>query len=122
MQLGKADLYNSYLQSLKRSIQTRGLQVFWDLLVQGMIILFTGECRSSPLRSSPFLPCDVRTFPHTMFLSLGNAQKTDWPESQHLSLLKQLFFAVWLTDSISLIGEDEVDGSTVSKDEANQVN
>lgn len=47
-----------------------------------------------------------------------------WPESQHKSLLKgflNLFFAVWLTDAISLISKDEVEGSTVSKNEANQV-
>lgn len=41
IQLGNADLYNNYLQSLKRSIPNRGLEVFWDLLVQGMISLFT---------------------------------------------------------------------------------
>jgi len=41
IQVGNADLYNSYLQSLKRSIPNRGLEVFWDLLVQGMISLFT---------------------------------------------------------------------------------
>ncbi|XP_070771281.1 X-ray repair cross-complementing protein 5 [Enoplosus armatus] len=54
---GNADLYNSYLQSLKRSIPNRGLEVFWDLLVQ---------------------------------------------------------------DAITLISKDEVEGSTVSKNEANQ--
>ncbi|XP_040004024.1 X-ray repair cross-complementing protein 5 [Xiphias gladius] len=54
---GNADLYNSYLQSLKRSIPKRGLEVFWDLLVQ---------------------------------------------------------------DAITLISKDEVDGSTVPKNEANQ--
>uniref|UniRef100_A0A673CKE3 X-ray repair cross-complementing protein 5 n=1 Tax=Sphaeramia orbicularis TaxID=375764 RepID=A0A673CKE3_9TELE len=52
-----ADLYNSYLQSLKRSIPNRGLEVFWDLLVQ---------------------------------------------------------------DAVTLISKDEVEGSTVSKNEANQ--
>nr|XP_043875091.1 X-ray repair cross-complementing protein 5 isoform X1 [Solea senegalensis] len=57
VKLGNADLYNSYLQSLKRSIPSRGLEVFWDLLVQ---------------------------------------------------------------DTISLISKDEVEGSTVSKNEANQ--
>uniref|UniRef100_A0A4W6FJ21 X-ray repair cross-complementing protein 5 n=1 Tax=Lates calcarifer TaxID=8187 RepID=A0A4W6FJ21_LATCA len=50
---GNADLYNSYLQSLKRSIPNRGLEVFWDLLVQGTISLFTWDCRIS-LKS--FLP------------------------------------------------------------------
>ncbi|KAJ0070287.1 hypothetical protein NL108_007624 [Boleophthalmus pectinirostris] len=57
VKLGNADLYNSYLQSLKRSIPNRGLEEFWDLLVQ---------------------------------------------------------------DSITLISKDEVDGSTISKLEANQ--
>ncbi|XP_071321987.1 X-ray repair cross-complementing protein 5 [Trachinotus anak] len=57
VKVGNADLYNSYLQSLKRSIPNRGLEVFWDLLVQ---------------------------------------------------------------DAITLISKDEVDGSTVSKNEANQ--
>uniref|UniRef100_A0A673CMZ3 X-ray repair cross-complementing protein 5 n=2 Tax=Sphaeramia orbicularis TaxID=375764 RepID=A0A673CMZ3_9TELE len=57
VKLGKADLYNSYLQSLKRSIPNRGLEVFWDLLVQ---------------------------------------------------------------DAVTLISKDEVEGSTVSKNEANQ--
>ncbi|KAK2906166.1 X-ray repair cross-complementing protein 5 [Channa argus] len=57
VKLENADLYNSYLQSLKRSIPNRGLEVFWDLLVQ---------------------------------------------------------------DSITLINSDEVEGSTVSKNEANQ--
>lgn len=36
-QLGNAEHYNSYLQSLKGSIPNRGLEVFWELLVQGMI-------------------------------------------------------------------------------------
>ncbi|XP_042351153.1 X-ray repair cross-complementing protein 5 [Plectropomus leopardus] len=53
VKLGDASLYNSYLQSLKRSISSRGLEVFWDLLVQGMISLFTLGCRTS-LKS--FLP------------------------------------------------------------------
>uniref|UniRef100_UPI0037E95C64 X-ray repair cross-complementing protein 5 n=1 Tax=Semicossyphus pulcher TaxID=241346 RepID=UPI0037E95C64 len=57
VKLGNADLYNSYLQSLKRSIPNRGLEVFWDLLVQ---------------------------------------------------------------DALTLISKDEVEGSTVSKNEANQ--
>ncbi|XP_028248974.1 X-ray repair cross-complementing protein 5 [Parambassis ranga] len=55
--LGKADLYNSYLQSLKSSIPNRGLEVFWDLIVQ---------------------------------------------------------------DAVTLISKDEVEGSTISKNEANQ--
>lgn len=45
IQLGNADLFNSYLQSLKRSIPSRGLEVFWDLLVQGMISLFIWSCK-----------------------------------------------------------------------------
>ncbi|XP_060943969.1 X-ray repair cross-complementing protein 5 [Limanda limanda] len=57
VKLGEADLYNSYLQSLKRSIPNRKLEVFWDLLVQ---------------------------------------------------------------DALTLISQDEVEGSTVSKSEANQ--
>ncbi|TDH07014.1 hypothetical protein EPR50_G00119080 [Perca flavescens] len=57
VKLGDANLYNGYLQSLKRSIPNRGLEVFWDLLVQ---------------------------------------------------------------DAITLISKDEVEGSTVSKNEANQ--
>uniref|UniRef100_A0A8C7Z1R9 X-ray repair cross-complementing protein 5 n=1 Tax=Oryzias sinensis TaxID=183150 RepID=A0A8C7Z1R9_9TELE len=40
VKMANADLYNSYLQSLKRSIPSRGLEVFWDLLVQGTISLF----------------------------------------------------------------------------------
>uniref|UniRef100_A0A667YTL3 X-ray repair cross-complementing protein 5 n=1 Tax=Myripristis murdjan TaxID=586833 RepID=A0A667YTL3_9TELE len=48
VKLGNADLYNSYLQSLKKSIPNSGLQVFWDLLVQGMISLFIGGSRFSP--------------------------------------------------------------------------
>ncbi|XP_035860194.1 X-ray repair cross-complementing protein 5 [Sander lucioperca] len=57
VKLGDANLYNGYLQSLKRSIPNRGLEVFWNLLVQ---------------------------------------------------------------DAITLISKDEVEGSTVSKNEANQ--
>uniref|UniRef100_A0A8C3AJW2 X-ray repair cross-complementing protein 5 n=1 Tax=Cyclopterus lumpus TaxID=8103 RepID=A0A8C3AJW2_CYCLU len=41
VKLGDANLYNGYLQSLKTSIPNRGLEVFWDLLVQGMISFFT---------------------------------------------------------------------------------
>lgn len=42
-QLENADLYNSYLQSLKRSIPNRGLGVFWDLLVQDSITLISKD-------------------------------------------------------------------------------
>lgn len=47
-----------------------------------------------------------------------------WLESQRKSQLKDflsLSFAVYLTDAVSLISKDEVEGSTVSKNEANQV-
>uniref|UniRef100_A0A8D3AE25 X-ray repair cross-complementing protein 5 n=1 Tax=Scophthalmus maximus TaxID=52904 RepID=A0A8D3AE25_SCOMX len=40
---GNAELYNSYLQSLKRSIPNRGLEVFWDLLVQDAITLISKD-------------------------------------------------------------------------------
>nr|XP_046260202.1 X-ray repair cross-complementing protein 5 [Scatophagus argus] len=43
VKLGNADLYNSYLQSLKRSIPNRRLEVFWDLLVQDAITLISKE-------------------------------------------------------------------------------
>ena len=47
VQLGNADLYNGYLQSLKRSIPSRGLAIFWDLLVQGGLQTWVGA-RSPP--------------------------------------------------------------------------
>uniref|UniRef100_A0A3B5KUV4 X-ray repair cross-complementing protein 5 n=1 Tax=Xiphophorus couchianus TaxID=32473 RepID=A0A3B5KUV4_9TELE len=40
---GNADLFNSYLQSLKRSIPSRGLEVFWDLLVQDAVTLISKD-------------------------------------------------------------------------------
>lgn len=43
VKLGNADLYNSYLQSLKRSISNRGLEVFWDLLVQDAVTLISKD-------------------------------------------------------------------------------
>ncbi|KAM7380638.1 hypothetical protein PAMP_003918 [Pampus punctatissimus] len=43
VKLGNADLYNSYLQSLKRSISNRGLEIFWDLLVQDAISLISKD-------------------------------------------------------------------------------
>ncbi|CAL8265802.1 unnamed protein product [Lota lota] len=43
VKLGNADLYNGYIQSLKRSIPSRGLQVFWDLLVQDAITLISKD-------------------------------------------------------------------------------
>lgn len=38
-----AELYNSYLQSLKRSIPDRSLQDFWDLLVQDALTLISKD-------------------------------------------------------------------------------
>ncbi|XP_077583586.1 X-ray repair cross-complementing protein 5-like [Stigmatopora nigra] len=43
VKLGKADLFNRYLQSLKGSIASKGLEVFWDLLVQGSISLISQD-------------------------------------------------------------------------------
>ncbi|XP_041663738.1 X-ray repair cross-complementing protein 5 [Cheilinus undulatus] len=43
VKLENADLYNSYLQSLKRSIPNRGLEVFWDLLVQDAVTLISKD-------------------------------------------------------------------------------
>ncbi|XP_075964719.1 X-ray repair cross-complementing protein 5-like [Anarhichas minor] len=43
VKLGDANLYNGYLQSLKRSIPNRGLEVFWDLLVQDAITLISKD-------------------------------------------------------------------------------
>ncbi|XP_069010756.1 X-ray repair cross-complementing protein 5 isoform X2 [Embiotoca jacksoni] len=43
VKLGNADLYNSYLQSLKRSIPNRGLEVFWDLLIQDAVTLISKD-------------------------------------------------------------------------------
>lgn len=45
-------------------------------------------------------------------------------KSQRSSVLKNflsLTISVYLTDALSLISKDEVEGSTVSKNEANQV-
>ncbi|XP_068559485.1 X-ray repair cross-complementing protein 5 [Cebidichthys violaceus] len=43
VKLADASLYNGYLQSLKRSIPNRGLEVFWDLLVQDAITLISKD-------------------------------------------------------------------------------
>ncbi|XP_040057324.2 X-ray repair cross-complementing protein 5 [Gasterosteus aculeatus] len=43
VKLGEANLYNGYLQSLKRSIPNRGLEVFWELLVQDAITLISKD-------------------------------------------------------------------------------
>lgn len=48
-QLGNADLYNSYLQSLKRSVAGRRLEVFWELLVQGLQSSAAQSHGSSPI-------------------------------------------------------------------------
>uniref|UniRef100_A0A3Q3W893 X-ray repair cross-complementing protein 5 n=1 Tax=Mola mola TaxID=94237 RepID=A0A3Q3W893_MOLML len=47
VKLGNADLYNSYLQSLKRSITDRRLEVFWDLLVQAVTLISKDEVEGS---------------------------------------------------------------------------
>uniref|UniRef100_A0A8C7Z2R1 X-ray repair cross-complementing protein 5 n=1 Tax=Oryzias sinensis TaxID=183150 RepID=A0A8C7Z2R1_9TELE len=51
VKMANADLYNSYLQSLKRSIPSRGLEVFWDLLVQDGVTLISSEEVSGSLIS-----------------------------------------------------------------------
>ncbi|KAG7227479.1 hypothetical protein INR49_005293 [Caranx melampygus] len=43
IQGGNAELFNSYLQSLKSSIPNRGLEVFWDLLVQDAVTLISKD-------------------------------------------------------------------------------
>ncbi|KAG7266062.1 hypothetical protein CRUP_006992, partial [Coryphaenoides rupestris] len=43
VKLGNADLFNSYIQSLKRSVPSRGLQVFWDLLAHDAITLISQD-------------------------------------------------------------------------------
>lgn len=43
VKLRNAELYNSYLQSLKRSIPDRSLQDFWDLLVQDALTLISKD-------------------------------------------------------------------------------
>uniref|UniRef100_A0A8C3ALN0 X-ray repair cross-complementing protein 5 n=1 Tax=Cyclopterus lumpus TaxID=8103 RepID=A0A8C3ALN0_CYCLU len=43
VKLGDANLYNGYLQSLKTSIPNRGLEVFWDLLVQDAVTLISKD-------------------------------------------------------------------------------
>ncbi|XP_061082268.1 X-ray repair cross-complementing protein 5 isoform X2 [Conger conger] len=46
IKLGNAELYNSYLSSLKRSVPTRGLEDFWDMLVQ-----VHGRCEAGGARA-----------------------------------------------------------------------
>ncbi|XP_028292034.1 X-ray repair cross-complementing protein 5 [Gouania willdenowi] len=43
VKLGNADLYNSYLQLLKSSIPTQGLESFWELLVQDGVTLISED-------------------------------------------------------------------------------
>ncbi|XP_015214713.2 X-ray repair cross-complementing protein 5 isoform X1 [Lepisosteus oculatus] len=43
IQVGEPTIYNDYLQSLKRSIQDRGLQGFWELLVKDNISLISKD-------------------------------------------------------------------------------
>uniref|UniRef100_A0A8C7LLL7 X-ray repair cross-complementing protein 5 n=1 Tax=Oncorhynchus mykiss TaxID=8022 RepID=A0A8C7LLL7_ONCMY len=43
VQVGNADHYNSYIQSLKTSIPVRGLQEFWDMLVQDALTLINKD-------------------------------------------------------------------------------
>ncbi|XP_036396923.1 X-ray repair cross-complementing protein 5 [Megalops cyprinoides] len=48
IRLGNAELYNSYLQSLKRSVADRGLQEFWDLLIpEGHTLISKDEVEGS---------------------------------------------------------------------------
>lgn len=96
-QMGNAALYNSYLQSLKRSITNRRLEVFWDLLVQGMLSLYYSGLQDFS-QIIPPLCC-----------------------LNHKSVSADLILAVCLTDAVTLISKDEVEESTVSKNEANQV-
>uniref|UniRef100_A0A3B5L1N3 X-ray repair cross-complementing protein 5 n=1 Tax=Xiphophorus couchianus TaxID=32473 RepID=A0A3B5L1N3_9TELE len=51
-QSGNADLFNSYLQSLKRSIPSRGLEVFWDLLVQAVTLISKDKVEGSAVSKS----------------------------------------------------------------------
>lgn len=41
--------------------------------------------------------------------------------AERVQRLLNLILAVWSTDAITLISKDEVEGSTVSKNDANQV-
>uniref|UniRef100_A0A672QJR2 X-ray repair cross-complementing protein 5 n=1 Tax=Sinocyclocheilus grahami TaxID=75366 RepID=A0A672QJR2_SINGR len=42
-QSGNAELFNSYMQSLKRSVPDRNLQEFWDLLIQDALTLISKD-------------------------------------------------------------------------------
>lgn len=43
VKLANAELFNGYMQSLKRSVPDRGLQDFWDLLVQDALTLINKD-------------------------------------------------------------------------------
>ncbi|KAG5833893.1 hypothetical protein ANANG_G00280740 [Anguilla anguilla] len=43
VKLDNAELYNSYLTSLKRSVPNRGLEEFWDLLAQDSLTLISTD-------------------------------------------------------------------------------
>ncbi|KAI1899245.1 hypothetical protein AGOR_G00059820 [Albula goreensis] len=43
IKIGNAELYNSYLQSLKKSVPTRKLEEFWDLLVPDHLTLISKD-------------------------------------------------------------------------------
>ncbi|XP_008326808.1 X-ray repair cross-complementing protein 5 [Cynoglossus semilaevis] len=43
VKLENAELYNSYIQSLKSSVPSRGLEVFWDLLRQDALTLISRD-------------------------------------------------------------------------------
>uniref|UniRef100_A0A3B5KTE5 X-ray repair cross-complementing protein 5 n=1 Tax=Xiphophorus couchianus TaxID=32473 RepID=A0A3B5KTE5_9TELE len=108
---GNADLFNSYLQSLKRSIPSRGLEVFWDLLVQGTISLFFKRLQGF---------CSI-IFPWEEMKPLHDLS-AERCFSYSTSLLKSSAFDcfVW-ADAVTLISKDKVEGSAVSKSEASQV-
>lgn len=111
IQQGNADLFNSYLQSLKRSIPSRGLEVFWDLLVQGTISLLFKRLQGF---------CSI-IFPWEEMKPLHDLS-AERCFSYSRSLLKSSAFDcfVW-ADAVTLISKDEVEGSAVSKSEASQV-
>lgn len=84
-QCGNAESFNSYMQSLKRSVPDRNLQEFWDLLVQG----------TDTLKAWSSYPGELK-----------------------LWCFKHLFAFL---DALTLISSDEVDSSSISKQDATQV-
>lgn len=58
VQVGNADHYNSYIQSLKTSIPVRGLQEFWDMLVQDALTLINKD----EVEGSTFSSHDAKQF------------------------------------------------------------